>query len=65
MALKPDDKSTIEAIPPSGYAAVSDSIGSLRTPPGRYPVLRIIFPAGISNTIDMITIGSGRRVSQP
>ena len=65
MALKPEDKSTLEDIPPSGYPAVSDSMGSLRTPPGRYPILRIILPAGISDTIDRIRIDFGRRVSQP
>ena len=60
MDLKPDDKSTLEDAPTSGRPAVSDMIGSMRTPPGRYPIRRIISPAGISNTRDRITIGPGQ-----
>ena len=53
MALKAEDKSALEDTPPRGYPAVSDSIGSLRTPTGRYPPRGIIRPVGISHTIDM------------
>ena len=41
------------------HPAVSDSIGSLRTPPGGYPIHRMTPPVGISNTIDRIRNDSG------